>query len=504
MNINKRKAFSMVALITVANIIGKLLGFAKDILISYYYGVSVITDAIFLSMSIPFLILGILTSSMDSAIIPQYNRIMHNEGRLNADKHFSNISNIFCILGFLISLTMLFFPNLYIAFFAPGFNQEQTYYAVYFLKLFSFFGFFHILFCLFSAYNAIFGRVIPRAILSFSTNALVVLALLLFPDPRMKSLALAFFIGSLLSGIVPIISALRHEYKHSFYKIDFDEESKIFIKNFIPIMGSALLVNLNMFVDRFLASSMELGSISYINYASRITSMFDSMLIIGLGILIIPLLSQSKATNNKEKLRKDSTHIIKLFILLLLPIMEICLLFSKEIMQVIYMRGEFGVKQLEIVSSIFLCYSPQVLLIPLQALLAKIFHSIEDTKTPFKTSFMSVIFNIIASILLSIPFGLIGIAIATSIGAILNIVLLMYYLFKNLGWDSTIFSHRDFIKINFLILILACVGFFVKFLILTALYKIILSLIFGSIVYIGLVWKLLPKDFGFLVNFKSK
>ena len=78
----KKNGFVSIALwLTLASVIGKVLGFLKDILISYYYGSSASTDAIFLALSIPTIILGVFTSSTDSAIIPQYNRLLHTKGR---------------------------------------------------------------------------------------------------------------------------------------------------------------------------------------------------------------------------------------------------------------------------------------------------------------------------------------------------------------------------------------------------------------------------------------
>ena len=84
---------SIISLLTISNIIAKILGFGKDILISYYYGTSDLTDGFFLAFSIPTIIIGVFTASTDSAIIPQYNRLYLTAGRKEADQNFSNIIN---------------------------------------------------------------------------------------------------------------------------------------------------------------------------------------------------------------------------------------------------------------------------------------------------------------------------------------------------------------------------------------------------------------------------
>lgn len=84
---SKKSTYLSIAFwLTIASILGKLLGFLKDILISYYYGSSALTDAIFLALSIPMIVLGVFTASTDSVIIPQYNRIDAKNGRLDADR----------------------------------------------------------------------------------------------------------------------------------------------------------------------------------------------------------------------------------------------------------------------------------------------------------------------------------------------------------------------------------------------------------------------------------
>jgi len=127
-----------------------------------------------------------------------------------------------------------------------------------------------------------------------------------------KVMSKANFLSYLIQGLLPIASAIWIGYHHRLFIKIKDPEMKQFIRIFMPIMGSALLMDLNMFVDRFLASSMQEGSISSLNYASRLTTIFDTLLVVGLGVVILPMMSQINTEGNREKFIGFSVRIIKL------------------------------------------------------------------------------------------------------------------------------------------------------------------------------------------------
>ena len=445
----KAKALSMALFITITNIVGKLLGFLKQILISYYYGANELTDAIFLAMSIPMLILGVFTSSTDGAIMPQYNRILNSKGRDEADKYFSNAVNLILIIAFIASIVIFIVPDSFINIFAPGFNLEQRRYSIQFLRLFSFFGFMHILYCFFSTYNTIHKHIIGRGILSFLTNLTVIIFLILYPDPNMLSLSLAYFLGNMTSAIIPILSAYKSGYKHILKIRLTDEEMFKFIGIFLPVVGVAFLEKLNMYVDRFLASNMRTGSITYIDYAFRFASIFDSILIVGMGVFILPVLSQSRLKNDIKKFSETVFQTLKILVTMLFPIMILSMAMSFPLIEMIYMRGEFGSKDVIIVSKIFFFYAPLILAVPVQAMLIKVFHSIEDTKTPFYVNTFSIVINIVLSIILSKKIGISGIAVATSISVFIGIIILFFKTHKFINWCFSVHRLKDIFKILF-------------------------------------------------------
>ena len=69
----------------------------------------------------------------------------------------------------------------------------------------------------------------------------------------------------------------------------------------------------------------------------------------------------------------------------------------------------------------------------MKELLAKSFYSLQDTKTPVRNATISVVINIILSIILVRIIGIGGLALASSISAMVTTALLLVSLRKKIG-----------------------------------------------------------------------
>ena len=82
------------------------------------------------------------------------------------------------------------------------------------------------------------------------------------------------------------------------------------------------------------------------------------------------------------------------------PFGDRSVLFSKEITEIVYGRGQFEQDAVVQVGQILSIYSIDILLIPLQTIMIKAFHSMEDTKFPFKVNCITVVLNVVLSMIL--------------------------------------------------------------------------------------------------------
>lgn len=485
---------SIVFWLTIASIVGKLLGFLKDVLISYYYGSSALTDSIFLALSIPMIILGVFTASTDSAIIPQYNRIYAVDGRDLADKNFSNVINSLFLIGLVVSLLILLFPQYLVKITAPGFTKLQIQHSTFFLRIFSFAGLLHIIYCFFCSYVVRYKHIKTRSVLSFSTNLILVISLFFFHDKEMIFLAYTFLFASIFQALFPLVSAYKIGYRYS-CAIEFkNSEYHKFWKIFIPIMGSALMFDSNMFFDRFVASDFGNGAISSLNYASRLTSIFDSMIVVGVGVVILPLLSKLNISKDMVKFRLISTVLLKYLLIILLPFFISCMVYATPIVELVYNRGNFDEKAVATVSNLLFFYSPLILLVSLQTIISRFFHSLEDTKTPMRVTFVAIMLNIILNFVLSQYFGLKGVALATSIAILFNVFSLFILFHKKIGWDFQFFRIKDVLIILSTTFLLLSLLLLLKYNLIDNLFLVLGGIVVGITIYYLAIIFLLRKE----------
>lgn len=500
----KYNIISIGILITIANIVGKVLGFVKDIQISFYYGSTWITDGFFMAMSIPFMVLGIFTSATDSVIIPQYNRISVNFGRKTADAFFSKVLLALFAIGLVMSLLLLLFPEALVALIAPGFSGALFKYTIDTLRLFSFLGFFHIFYCFLCTYNTIYKQIGMRAILSFSTNLIIVFTLIFIHDSKMYGLIMAQLCGSFISMLLPAYGAYKLGYT-PFVKTDIPAgEMRQFLKIFLPIMTAALLSEINIFVDKFLASKLPAGGVSALNYAFKLPSIFDNLIVVGLGIVVLFSLSESYREKNYDSFKKQTTNIIKFMIVLLTPVAIFFMLMSHQLIEIIYMRGKFDTTSVILVSRVLKGYAPVVLLAPLFAAFSRIFHSTEDTRTPLAIFTCTVAINVALSIILANRYGVSGISTATSISLLCACMISIFIIKKRIGFDRDNLCYIDIGKILVCNILFALSLFSAIRLTIDSYWQIIYAALVGGITYLVSVLFMLRNEFKNFITYLRK
>ena len=198
----------------------------------------------------------------------------------------------------------------------------------------------------------------------------------------------------------------------------------LLVKRILPVVFGASLYQVNLLIGTILATYVSDGAVSYLYYADRVTQLPLGVVGVAVGTALLPLLArQLKAGEAKAALNSQNRG-LEFALLLTLPAAAACLIIPNEIIHVLFERGAFGAEATAATASALFAYATGLPAYVLIRVLAPGFYAREDTATPVRIAVVAMVVNIALMIALMKPLGHVGIALATSVSAWLNTLLL--------------------------------------------------------------------------------
>lgn len=192
----------------------------------------------------------------------------------------------------------------------------------------------------------------------------------------------------------------------------------------IPALFGVSVSQINLLFDTFIASFLMTGSISWLYYSDRLLEFPLGLFGIAIGTVILPALSRNHVNDEGAGFGLTMDWGIKAILLLGLPAMMGLIVLAKPMLMVLFMRGAFSITDVEMASYSLMAYGSGLLSFMLIKVLAPGYYSRQDTKTPVRYGIIAMITNMGFNLLFAIPFGYVGLAVATSMSALLNATLL--------------------------------------------------------------------------------
>ena len=413
--------------------ISKMTGFFRELLLGIKFGASYESDSYIIAMTIPTIIFTSLIVAAMTCFIPIYTEIKSKEGEGEAITFTNNILNMMMITSVFFIGIVLIFTNPIISIVANGFEGETLSLAVELLRITA-------LMMLFTGVSQIgMGYlqakecfIIPTAN-NIIANLLVILAFLLSDKIGIKGVAIISVIGSATQILIQYPTIKKLGFKYKFYLNIKDKYLKKLISLFIPILISTAVMEINLLIDRMLASKLPEGSISALNYANKLNMFVFGIISVSISTIIFPKLARSNSENNNNEFTSLSSMSINMITVLTVPILIFVMFFSKDIVSVLFQYGKFDEYAVQMTSDALRFYSLGMLFMGYRDILNKIYYSMHNTKIPMVNSIISTIVNIILNLILVRIMFHNGLALASSISLLTTTILLIIRLKKIIG-----------------------------------------------------------------------
>lgn len=437
MSTNKSLAKSA-GIIGFATLCSRILGFIRDIIIARFFGTGMYAQAFVVAFMIPNLLRDVIgEGATNSAIVPVLTEELTYRGKSSFVRLTQVLFNIFTIVLFFVTIVGILASPFIVRGIAPGFISHPEKLEVT-VKLTKFLFPFLILVGLWALFMGVLNSLRHFASPAFGPALLnlSIICCAIWYRGDVFGLALGVIIGGLLQVSILLPALIRHKIRfRKIFGLYHPSATRIGIL-LIPRAAGACIYQINTIITRVLASLSYIvgdGAVAGMYFANRVWQLPLAIFAIALAQAALPTMSSHSAKNDMVALKSTVLFSLKTLFFILIPAsIGLCIL-NLKITKFIFQGGAFTNYSSLITANALLFYSIGLVGCGGIKLLVNAFYSLQDTTTPVKVASISLIINIFLSVILMWPLKVGGLALANSIAATFNCILLYISLRSKIG-----------------------------------------------------------------------
>lgn len=430
-------------IVSAMTLISRVLGLVRDIVIANLMGAGASADLFFFANKIPnFLRRLFAEGAFAQAFVPVFTEYEKTKSEHEVRQLIATVSGtlgtiitVITILGVLGSsvITALFGFGWFLEWYHGGQEAYKFELASNMLKI----TFPYLWFITFTALSgAILNTLGKFAVAAFTPVFLniAIISCAVFLSPQLAQPEFGLAIGVLFGGAIQFFFQIPFMLKEGMLvkpKWDWYHPGVIKIRTLmIPALFGVSVSQINLLLDTFIASFLQTGSISWLYYSDRLLEFPLGLFGIAIATVILPSLSSSHVSKSETHFAKTIDWGMRMVCLLGFPAMLGLIVLAQPMLRVLFMRGEFDMQDVSMASMSLFAYGSGLLSFMMVKVLAPGYYARQDTKTPVKFGIIAMVSNMVLNIIFALPYGYVGLAIATSLSATLNASMLWFGLYK--------------------------------------------------------------------------
>ena len=413
-------------------LVSRISGFIRDVVMAAVLGAGPMADAFFVAFRLPNHFRAIFAEgAFAAAFVPAYARTLQQSG-IDAAKLFADriAAALIAINLCLLALALLFTPWV-VSILAPGFVNDPVRFdlAVALTRItFPYLALVSLETLLAGVLNAN-QRFAAAAGAPVLLNVSLIATLLL--APHFQSVGYAAAWGVLIAGVAQmVLVAVDAEMRGigiRFRMPKLDPNTRRFLKALGPAIVGAGGVQLALFADTLIASFLPTGALSALYYADRINQLPIGVVGIAVGTVLLPEMSRRLAAGDVRGAALAQARGIQLALLMAVPCVAGAIAIPDLIMRALFARGAFTAADAAAAGATLAAYAIGLLPFVMMRSFTAPFYARGDTLTPVKAALLAAAVNIALKVVLMGTLAQVGLALATSVGAWINLTLLTIF-----------------------------------------------------------------------------
>lgn len=421
------RSFTTVGSLTL---LSRVTGLVRDVLTATYLGAGAVADAFFIAFQLPNLFRSLFAEGAFSAgFVPIFTEILAREGQSKAKQFADDAFAVLAVALLVFSIVMIIAMPVVLFVMAPGFadipgQMERT---TELARIAFPYLFFVSLTSLQSGVLNAMDRFAAAAAAPVLLNITLIVALLAGVGADGEP-AIFLAWGVFVAGVAQFIwlaedcRRIGMRFKLTMPKLT--PEVKTLLWRMAPVVFGAGIYQLNLVVNKIVATLISAGAVSWLYYADRVNLLPVGVIGVAIGVALVPLLTRHIQNGDNEGALANQNRAIELSLLFTLPAAAGIAGLAEPITSVLFERGAFSPSDRAAVAAALIAFSFGLPAYVLNKALTPGFFSRGDTKTPVQAALAAFVVNVALNLGLMNILGHVGIALATSVSAWLNIAIL--------------------------------------------------------------------------------
>lgn len=425
------------SIVTVMTFLSRILGLARDFIIARYFGANDLSDAFLVAFRIPNFFRRLFAEgAFSQAFIPILADAKASQSDEEVQTVINHIATKLLSILMIITLVGVILAPVVIFLFAWGFyfksDPSQFYLASDMLRI----TFPYLLLISLTALSGSILNTYDNFSVPAFTPVLLNISLILsaiFLSQYLATPIMALAWGVLIGGVAQLSFQIPFLLKiKRLPKIQFGHHKALTTlkKRMIPALFGVSVSQINLLIDTMIASTLVAGSVSWLYYSDRLLELPLALIGIALATVALAKLSNYYANNDSKGFKETINKALLYALLLGIPSCIGLVLLSEELIITLFQYEAFDAYAAKKSSLSLQAYGSGLMAFIAVKILAPVFLSRGDTKTPVKAGIAAMTSNILLNLILAYYYGHVGLAAATSISALINAALLYYFLLK--------------------------------------------------------------------------
>ncbi|MGQ0584480.1 MAG: murein biosynthesis integral membrane protein MurJ [Reyranella sp.] len=430
-----------IATIGGITLLSRVVGFARDIVLSAFLGSGAVADAFIVAFKLPNFFRRLFAEgAFSAAFVPLFARELHDGGRAEALAFARQAQAALLLVLVPFTVLLILAMPVVMALLAPGMRDDATF------AMTVEFGRIAFPYLLFISLASLYGGVlnsIDRFAHVAATPVLLNLALIgavLGLTPFLPNSGYAASIGVAIAGILQwlwLLLACAHDgVGMKLVRPRWTARVARLVKLATPVAIGGGVQQISVMLDVVWASLLPVGTISALYYADRIAQLPLGVVGIAIGTALLPMLARELRAGQTASAMANQNRAIEYGLLFSLPAALALWQLAEPIIRILFEHGRFTADDTLRTSSALAAFAVGLPAFMVVKAMTPGFFAREDTRTPLYIAIVAIAANIVLNIVFLYGTNLaqVGIALASSLSGWLNAALLAAVLLRRGQW----------------------------------------------------------------------